>query len=1026
MRFRVLLIGLICAALLALPGTASATVFQDNGARDGSAFTQIGPVQAEGTGGNGKYVWFVDRLAGEDILRGFDQADPSSTTQLATINGSDDVGPGKIGSISGISFSPGQNLLFIADRSNDQIIVYPRANDGTFADPVNYSTAFGVGNFNPGFAVDDPTGIAIDTFGGSYGYASILSSGGQRGIIVFSQVPSGNSLGWLKFVWDPSEWNAPNGPGALTVDPTNGNIYAAIDGLARVRGYTSFIDGLAGTFQSATPGDYFSLSVDSATNRLFAAKADSVDVFSLKTYRLLGTTVAPNLGTNTGLAQLPSTNKFFLASTTAPVARDLVLNAAPTCTPSAALDTVSGEPLTFIPNCTDTDSSATLEFEVMGDPSIGDAQTSGDYGSITYTSDVEETGPDEVNYRVTTQNGRSVTYQQPVNVIPPDTTAPDVEITAPTAEATLDTSPTTLQFTVSDDRDTEPTCNYVDGASVSLTEGDNTITVICEDDAGNSSQDSVSFTYLPPDTEAPELSITAPSDGSTTGSASVEINFEVTDNRDDDPTCNYVYGEAIALTPGPNEIELTCEDDANNSSSASVTVIYDNEGPEITITDPLDGSVTTFPSVMVEYSVIDNYDTFTFCDIGDGEGDTTVPLTVGSNMITFNCFDDAGNSSTASTEVTYDAADPVVDISAPLEGALVTDPTATLNFSVSDDTDNEPVCDATDGDGIPLTVGSNTLVVTCTDHAGRTGSDSITVTHDAAAPEITITAPSNGTKTDSNQTVLRYSVSDDIDSEPECTLADGSTVQLVEGTNTITVSCTDDAERVSSASVAVTYAPAQVESLGTPFIRKTANLEPATGDVFVKLPGSDKYVPLSEALLVPVGTIVDARKGTAKLTLANADGTTYEAEFWGGIFQVFQGTGDQPLAIMKLRDDLVDDTATGASAYPRLTANPFKAVQIARRGKKKNGLWGNGKGKFRTSGSGGSATVRGTKWYVANYENGTYFRVDRGIVNVRPTHGNCFDLKAGETRFVEYKPLTEAQRIKKLNKKNSKPKKGCL
>ncbi|MBJ7353295.1 MAG: hypothetical protein JHC98_00585 [Thermoleophilaceae bacterium] len=947
MRYRLTLIGLICAALVALPVAASAAVFQNNGARDGSAFTSIGPAQAEGTGGSGKYVWFVDRLAGEDILRGFDQADPTSTTELATIDGSDDVGPGRIGSISGIAFSSGQNLLFVADRSNNRIIVYPRSNDGTSGDPVNYSTALDVGSFYPGFDVDDPAGVAIDTHGGLYGYASVRNSTGQRGLIVFSQTPSGNSLGWVKFTYDPSEWNTVNGPGPLTVDPTNGNIYSAIDGLAKVRGYTANIDGLAGSFQSATPGDYVSLAVDSATNRLFAAKVDSVDIFSLKTYRLLGTTADPSLGTNASLAQLPGTNKFFLASTTTPFARDLVLNAAPTCTPSDAIDAVAGEPLSIIPNCTDADSSATLEFEVIGAPALGNAYASGDYASIDYYPGVESLGADELSYRVTTQNGRSVTYQQPINVIPPDTTPPDVTITAPTAEATLSSSPATLHYTVSDDRDLSPTCNLADEAQIPLDEGDNTITVSCEDDAGNSGQDSVSFTYVPPDTEA----------------------------------------------------------------------------PNVTISEPVSGTVVDSSSITLAYSVTDNFSAEPSCDYGNG---AVLPLDIGSNLITVHCTDGAGNVGEDSTVVTYDSDAPQIEIGAPLDGALVTAPAVTLSYSTSDDTDNDPACNLSDGATVPLSPGPNLIVVSCTDHGGHQAARSVTVSYDAAAPEISITAPTDGARTDIAQTVLRYSATDDVDSELECSRADGATIALVEGTNTITVTCTDDAERVSSASVAVTYAPTQVESLGTPFIRKSANLEPATGDVFVKLPGSDKYIPLSEALLVPVGTIVDARKGTAKLTLANADGTTYEAEFWGGIFQVFQGTGDQPLAIMKLRDDLIDTTTSAASAYPRFAANPFKAIQIAKRGKKKNGLWGNGKGKFRTSGSGGSATVRGTKWYVANYENGTYFRVDRGIVNVRPTHGNCFDLKAGETRFVEYKPLTESQRLKKLNKKKSKPKKGCL
>jgi len=41
-------------------------------------------------------------------------------------------------------------------------------------------------------------------------------------------------------------------------------------------------------------------------------------------------------------------------------------------------------------------------------------------------------------------------------------------------------------------------------------------------------------------------------------------------------------------------------------------------------------------------------------------------------------------------------------------------------------------------------------------------------------------------------------------------------------------------------------------------------------------------------------------------------------------------------------------------------------------------------------------------------------------VNVRPIHGNCFDLKAGQTKFVEYKPKGERVNEKKAKAKRTK------
>ena len=45
--------------------------------------------------------------------------------------------------------------------------------------------------------------------------------------------------------------------------------------------------------------------------------------------------------------------------------------------------------------------------------------------------------------------------------------------------------------------------------------------------------------------------------------------------------------------------------------------------------------------------------------------------------------------------------------------------------------------------------------------------------------------------------------------------------------------------------------------------------------------------------------------------------------------------------------------------------------------------WGNGKGKFRTTGKYSSATVRGTIWLTQDECDGTLTKVTRGVVAVR-------------------------------------------
>ena len=60
-----------------------------------------------------------------------------------------------------------------------------------------------------------------------------------------------------------------------------------------------------------------------------------------------------------------------------------------------------------------------------------------------------------------------------------------------------------------------------------------------------------------------------------------------------------------------------------------------------------------------------------------------------------------------------------------------------------------------------------------------------------------------------------------------------------------------------------------------------------------------------------------------------------------------------------------------------------KAKASAGKKVKKRSLWGDGKGKFRTSGKYSAATVRGTTWYVEDNCSGTLTKVKVGVVSVR-------------------------------------------
>jgi hypothetical protein len=116
---------------------------------------------------------------------------------------------------------------------------------------------------------------------------------------------------------------------------------------------------------------------------------------------------------------------------------------------------------------------------------------------------------------------------------------------------------------------------------------------------------------------------------------------------------------------------------------------------------------------------------------------------------------------------------------------------------------------------------------------------------------------------------------------------------------------------------------------------------------------------------------------------------TQTSDFYDGIFAVKQAV---PKKTPKKPAVLITDLVLKGEPS-RSECAPLKgagAASAAASKKKKRGaksvlgkLWGNGKGKFRTTGKYSSATVRGTKWLVQDSCAGTLTRAVRGTVTVR-------------------------------------------
>jgi hypothetical protein len=143
--------------------------------------------------------------------------------------------------------------------------------------------------------------------------------------------------------------------------------------------------------------------------------------------------------------------------------------------------------------------------------------------------------------------------------------------------------------------------------------------------------------------------------------------------------------------------------------------------------------------------------------------------------------------------------------------------------------------------------------------------------------------------------------------------------------------------------------------------------DPVGGTVLVCRAPGVKCTPLKPGESIPVGSTVDTKKGRVEITaIPKAGQPPQTAVFYDGIFKLTQKAGVTDLALVEPL----------APCGKRAKSAAGKKVKSRR-------LWGNGKGKFRTSGKYAAATVRGTKWLVQDSCAGTLTKVDSGVVSVR-------------------------------------------
>jgi hypothetical protein len=274
---------------------------------------------------------------------------------------------------------------------------------------------------------------------------------------------------------------------------------------------------------------------------------------------------------------------------------------------------------------------------------------------------------------------------------PPDTQPPTIAIQAPTSDPTFLTNatPITVSGTASDNKSVARVEWSVAGgpsgtatgttswsASIPLSEGANAITVTAVDGADNRASAQISITL---DSGAPTVIITAPAGDTLTGESAINLAGTAADdgtivrvawstNRGQSGTADGTTSwtiQGLTLLSGENVITVTADDEAGNTGNASVTVTLDDEDPSLSLVAPVpDGMLAvTQATVAVSGTADDNIglDRVEWSTDQGQSGTATgteewqipsLPLALGTNVLTVTVYDLVGNTASASLTFT--------------------------------------------------------------------------------------------------------------------------------------------------------------------------------------------------------------------------------------------------------------------------------------------------------------------------------------------------------------------------------------
>ena len=319
-----------------------------------------------------------------------------------------------------------------------------------------------------------------------------------------------------------------------------------------------------------------------------------------------------------------------------------------------------------------------------------------------------------------------------------DATAP-VTTAAPSRQPNANgwfNAPLTVSFAATDATSTVDSCDAAkaySGPDIAAT----TLAGSCRDKAGNSSSASYGVKY---DATAPQTTAAPSRQPNAAGwyIAPLTVGFSATDATSTVDSCDPAKGYS-----GPDIVSTavsgTCRDKAGNSDAASFALKYDATAPVASATPSRAPNAAGWfrAPLTVSFAATDATSGLASCPAPKDYSGPDNPAA----SVSGTCLDVAGNASTPSLAVKYDATSPLASATAsrPADFGGWFNHALTVNFAATDATSGLASCPAPKSysgpDDAAASVGG-----TCLDVAGNSASPSLTLKYDATAPQATATA----------------------------------------------------------------------------------------------------------------------------------------------------------------------------------------------------------------------------------------------------------------------------------------------